>query len=92
MDNDRRKIQLMNSLLCCSPARRLSITAMRLMGDNISLGDRNGVRTPMQWGPDRNGGFPRCYPARLYLPMIMDPVYGFEAVNVEAQSRSLASR
>ena len=61
------------------------------MGDNIYLGDRNGVRTPMQWTPDRNGGFSRCDPARLYLPMIMDPVYGYEAVNVEAQSRSLAS-
>jgi maltose alpha-D-glucosyltransferase / alpha-amylase len=61
------------------------------MGDNIYLGDRNGVRTPMQWTPDRNGGFSRCDPTRLYLPMIMDPVYGYEAVNVEAQSRSLAS-
>src|SRR5262245_3027045 len=61
------------------------------MCDNIYLGDRNGVRTPMQWTPDRNGGFSRCDPARLYLPMIMDPVYGYEAVNVEAQSRSLAS-
>src|SRR5258708_10271966 len=61
------------------------------MGDNIYLGDRNGVRTPMQWTPDRNGGFSRCDPARLYLPMIMDPMYGYEAINVEAQSRSLAS-
>jgi maltose alpha-D-glucosyltransferase / alpha-amylase len=61
------------------------------MGDNIYLGDRNGVRTPMQWTPDRNGGFSRCDPTRLYLPMIMDPVYGYEAVNVEAQSRTLAS-
>src|SRR5262249_57893766 len=60
-------------------------------GKNIYLGDRKGVRTPMQWTPDRNGGFSRCDPARLYLPMIMDPVYGYEAVNVEAQSRSLAS-
>jgi len=61
------------------------------MGDNIYLGDRNGVRTPMQWTPERNGGVSRCDPTRLYLPMIMDPVYGYEAVNVEAQSRSLAS-
>src|SRR5690349_21365887 len=61
------------------------------MGDNIYLGDRNGVRTPMQWTPDRNGGFSRADPARLYAPMIMDPVYGYEAVNVEAQSRSLSS-
>src|SRR6202012_613506 len=61
------------------------------MGDNIYLGDRNGVRTPMQWTPDRNGGFSRADPAKLYPPMIMDPVYGYEAVNVEAQSRSLSS-
>jgi maltose alpha-D-glucosyltransferase/alpha-amylase len=61
------------------------------MGDNIYLGDRNGVRTPMQWSPDRNGGFSRADPARLYAPMIMDPVYGYESVNVEAQSRSLSS-
>jgi maltose alpha-D-glucosyltransferase/alpha-amylase len=61
------------------------------MGDNIYLGDRNGVRTPMQWTPDRNGGFSRADPAKLYAPMIMDPVYGYEAVNVEAQSRSLSS-
>jgi len=61
------------------------------MGDNIYLGDRNGVRTPMQWTSDRNAGFSRCDPARLYLPVIMDPVYGYEAVNVEAQSRSLSS-
>jgi maltose alpha-D-glucosyltransferase/alpha-amylase len=61
------------------------------MGDNIYLGDRNGVRTPMQWSPDRNGGFSRADPARLYAPLIMDPVYGYESVNVEAQSRSLSS-
>ena len=61
------------------------------MGDNIYLGDRNGVRTPMQWTPDRNGGFSRADPARLYAPIIMDSVYGYEAVNVEAQSRSLSS-
>src|SRR5438445_2988626 len=61
------------------------------MGDNMYRGDRNGVRTPVQATPDRNGGLSRCDAARLYLPMIMDPVYGYEAVNVEAQSRSLAS-
>ena len=61
------------------------------MGDNVFLGDRDGVRTPMQWSFDRNGGFSRADPARLYLPPIMDPVYGFEAVNVEAQSRSPSS-
>src|SRR3546814_7594995 len=58
------------------------------MGDNIFLGDRDGVRTPMQWSLDRNGGFSRSDPAQLYLPAVMDPVYGFTAVNVEAQSRS----
>src|SRR5262249_3394843 len=57
------------------------------MGDNIYLGDRNGVRTPMQWSSDRNGGFSRADPARLYAPPIMDPVYGFQAINVEAQER-----
>ena len=57
------------------------------MGDNIFLGDRNGVRTPMQWSPDRNAGFSRADPQRLYLPPIMDPIYGYEAVNVEAQAR-----
>src|SRR2546428_5091437 len=61
------------------------------MGDNIYLGDRNGVRTPMQWTPDRNGGFSRRDPARLYLPMIMDPIYGYQAINVEAQSPRPAS-
>ena len=61
------------------------------MGDNVFLGDRDGVRTPMQWSFDRNGGFSRADPARLYLPPIMDPVYGFEAVNVEAQARSPSS-
>jgi maltose alpha-D-glucosyltransferase/alpha-amylase len=61
------------------------------MGDNVFLGDRNGVRTPMQWSPDRNGGFSRADPQRLYLPLVMDPVYGYLAVNVEAQMRSPAS-
>ena len=61
------------------------------MGDNIYLGDRDGVRTPMQWSADRNGGFSRADPQRLYLPVIMDPVYGYQAVNVEAQQRDSAS-
>ena len=92
MDNERRKIELMNSLLMSVPGTPIIYYGDEIgMGDNIYLGDRNGVRTPMQWTPDRNGGFSRCDPARLYLPMIMDPVYGYEAVNVEAQSRSLAS-
>ena len=58
------------------------------MGDNIYLGDRNGVRTPMQWTGDRNAGFSRADPARLYAPPIMDPVYGYQAINVEAQERA----
>jgi maltose alpha-D-glucosyltransferase/alpha-amylase len=92
MDNDRRKIELMNSLLLSFPGTPIVYYGDEIgMGDNIYLGDRNGVRTPMQWTPDRNGGFSRCDPARLYAPMIMDPVYGYEAVNVEAQSRSLGS-
>jgi maltose alpha-D-glucosyltransferase/alpha-amylase len=92
MDNDRRKIELMNSLLLSLPGTPIIYYGDEIgMGDNIYLGDRNGVRTPMQWTPDRNGGFSRCDPARLCLPTIMDPLYGYEAVNVEAQSRSLAS-
>jgi maltose alpha-D-glucosyltransferase/alpha-amylase len=92
MDNDRRKIELMNSLLLSFPGTPIIYYGDEIgMGDNIYLGDRNGVRTPMQWTPDRNGGFSRADPARLYAPTIMDPVYGYEAVNVEAQSRSLGS-
>jgi maltose alpha-D-glucosyltransferase / alpha-amylase len=92
MDNDRRKIELMNSLLLSFPGTPIIYYGDEIgMGDNIYLGDRNGVRTPMQWTPDRNGGFSRADPARLYAPLIMDPVYGYEAVNVEAQSRSLSS-
>ena len=92
MDNDRRKIELMNSILMSMPGTPIIYYGDEIgMGDNIFLGDRNGVRTPMQWTPDRNGGFSRCDPAQLYLPPIMDPVYGFSAVNVEAQSRSMSS-
>ena len=92
MDNDRRKIELMNSILLSMPGTPIIYYGDEIgMGDNIYLGDRNGVRTPMQWTPDRNGGFSRADPAQLYLPPIMDPVYGFDAVNVEAQTRSLSS-
>jgi maltose alpha-D-glucosyltransferase/alpha-amylase len=92
MDNDRRKIELMNSLLLSFPGTPIIYYGDEIgMGDNIYLGDRNGVRTPMQWSPDRNGGFSRADPARLFAPVIMDPVYGYEAVNVEAQSRSISS-
>jgi maltose alpha-D-glucosyltransferase/alpha-amylase len=92
MDNDRRKIELMNSLLLSFPGTPIIYYGDEIgMGDNIYLGDRNGVRTPMQWAPDRNGGFSRADPARLYAPTIMDAVYGYESVNVEAQSRSQSS-
>ncbi|HEU4617155.1 MAG TPA: maltose alpha-D-glucosyltransferase [Gammaproteobacteria bacterium] len=92
MDNDRAKIELMNSLLFSMPGSPIVYYGDELgMGDNIFLGDRNGVRTPMQWSPDRNAGFSRADPQRLFLPPIMDPVYGYEAVNVEAQSRESAS-
>jgi maltose alpha-D-glucosyltransferase/alpha-amylase len=92
MQNDRRKIELMNALLLSMPGTPIIYYGDEIgMGDNIYLGDRNGVRTPMQWTPDRNGGFSRTDPARLYLPPIMDAVYGYQAVNVEAQSHSLSS-
>ncbi|HEY6755400.1 MAG TPA: maltose alpha-D-glucosyltransferase [Pseudolabrys sp.] len=92
MDNDRRKIELMNSILLSMPGTPIIYYGDEIgMGDNIYLGDRNSVRTPMQWTPDRNAGFSRCDPAQLYLPCIMDPVYGYDAVNVEAQQRSLSS-
>jgi maltose alpha-D-glucosyltransferase / alpha-amylase len=92
LDNDRRKIELMNSLLLSLPGTPFLYYGDEIgMGDNVYLGDRNGVRTPMQWSPDRNGGFSRADPATLYLPPIMDPIYGYEAVNVEAQLRSPTS-
>jgi len=92
MDNDRRKIELMNSLLFSMPGTPVVYYGDEIgMGDNIYLGDRDGVRTPMQWSPDRNAGFSRANPQELYLPAIMDPIYGFETVNVEAQTRSPSS-
>jgi len=88
LENDIDRIKLMNSLLLTMPGSPIVYYGDEIgMGDNIYLGDRNGVRTPMQWSPDRNAGFSRADPQRLYLPPIMDPIYGFEAVNVEAQSR-----
>ena len=92
MDNDRQKMELMNSLLMSMPGTPIIYYGDELgMGDNIFLGDRNGVRTPMQWSDSRNGGFSRADPSRLFLPAIMDPVYGYQTVNVEAQSRSPSS-
>jgi maltose alpha-D-glucosyltransferase / alpha-amylase len=92
LENDRARIELMNSLLLSMPGTPVLYYGDEVgMGDNIFLGDRDGVRTPMQWTSDRNGGFSRADPQRLYLPPIMDPIYGFEAVNVEAQARAPAS-
>jgi len=86
MDNNRRRIELLNSLLFSLPGTPIIYYGDEIgMGDNVYLGDRNGVRTPMQWNPDRNAGFSRCNPAMLYSPVIMDPVWGYQAVNVEAQ-------
>lgn len=88
IDNDLDKIKLMNSLLMSMPGSPIIYYGDEIgMGDNFFLGDRNGMRTPMQWSPDRNGGFSKADPQFLYLPPIMDPVYGYEAVNVEAQNR-----
>jgi maltose alpha-D-glucosyltransferase/alpha-amylase len=88
MERDRRRIELMNGLLLTMPGTPVIYYGDEIgMGDNIHLGDRDGVRTPMQWSPDRNGGFSRADPAELVLPPIMDPLYGFQAINVEAQSR-----
>jgi len=89
MENSRRRIELMNSLLFSMPGTPIVYYGDEIgMGDNVYLGDRNGVRTPMQWSSDRNAGFSRCDPARLYFPVIMDPVYGYESINVDAQERS----
>jgi maltose alpha-D-glucosyltransferase/alpha-amylase len=89
MENSRPRIELMNSLLFSMPGTPIIYYGDEIgMGDNVYLGDRNGVRTPMQWNSDRNAGFSRADPARLYFPVIMDAVYGYEAINVEAQERS----
>jgi maltose alpha-D-glucosyltransferase/alpha-amylase len=88
LDNGRRQIEMMNSLLFSMPGTPVLYYGDEIgMGDNIYLGDRNGVRTPMQWTGDRNAGFSRTDSARLYSPIIVDPVYGYQAVNVEAQTR-----
>jgi maltose alpha-D-glucosyltransferase/alpha-amylase len=92
MDNNRDKIELVNFLLMTLPGSPIMYYGDEIgMGDNIYLGDRNGVRTPMQWSPDRNAGFSRADPQRLYLPPNMDPIYGYESVNVEAQARNPSS-
>jgi maltose alpha-D-glucosyltransferase/alpha-amylase len=92
MENDAGRIKLMKSLLFSMPGSPILYYGDEIgMGDNIYLGDRDGVRTPMQWSPDRNGGFSRADPQRLYLQPIMDAVYGYEAVNVESQARDPSS-
>ncbi|MGH8150700.1 MAG: maltose alpha-D-glucosyltransferase [Steroidobacteraceae bacterium] len=92
LENDTDRIKLMTGLLLSMPGSPTLYYGDEIgMGDNIFLGDRNGVRTPMQWSPDRNAGFSRADPQELYLPPIMDPIYGFQAVNVEAQTRDRSS-
>jgi maltose alpha-D-glucosyltransferase/alpha-amylase len=92
VDASLRRIELLNSLLFSFPGTPVLYYGDEIgMGDNIWLGDRNGVRTPMQWSADRNAGFSRADPARLFAPVIMDPVYGYTAVNVEAQQRNPSS-
>ena len=92
MDNDKDKIKLMNGMLLSMPGSPIIYYGDELgMGDNVFVGDRNGVRTPMQWSNERNAGFSRADPQRLYLQPIMDPVYGYEAVNVESQARDNSS-
>jgi maltose alpha-D-glucosyltransferase/alpha-amylase len=92
MDNNRRRIELLNSLLFSFPGTPIVYYGDEIgMGDNIYLGDRNGVRTPMQWNADRNAGFSRATPAKLFSPVVMDPVYGYEAINVEAQQGDASS-
>ena len=92
MDNGRHQIELMHSLLFTLPGSPVLYYGDEIgMGDNVHLGDRNGVRTPMQWSGDRNAGFSRADPSALYQPLILDPVYNYQGVNVEAQLRSPSS-
>jgi maltose alpha-D-glucosyltransferase/alpha-amylase len=89
LGNSRRKIELMNALLLSLPGTPVVYYGDEIgMGDNFYLGDRNGVRTPMQWSPDRNAGFSSASPHRLYLPVIIEPEYHYEALNVEVQQNS----
>jgi len=92
MGNNRRKIELMNILLFSMPGTPIIYYGDEIgMGDNYFLGDRNGVRTPMQWNPDRNAGFSKANPQKLYLPVIMEPEYHYESLNVENQERNPSS-
>ncbi|MFE9132567.1 maltose alpha-D-glucosyltransferase, partial [Streptomyces sp. NPDC007148] len=92
LDNDRNQIELFTALLLSLPGSPILYYGDEIgMGDNIWLGDRDAVRTPMQWTPDRNAGFSSCDPGRLFLPTIMDPVYGYPVANVEASMSSPSS-
>jgi maltose alpha-D-glucosyltransferase/alpha-amylase len=92
LDNDRARIQLLNALLFTLPGSPIIYYGDEIgMGDNVHLRDRNGVRTPMQWSADRNAGFSRVDPAQPYSPVVADPVYGYQAINVESQLRSPSS-
>jgi maltose alpha-D-glucosyltransferase/alpha-amylase len=92
LENDRNQLELFTALLLSLPGSPVLYYGDEIgMGDNIWLGDRDGVRTPMQWTPDRNAGFSTCDPGRLYLPMLMDPIYGYQALNVEAQQKNQGS-
>lgn len=92
MNNGRRQMELLSSLLFSLPGTPIIYYGDEIgMGDNIHLGDRNGVRTPMQWNRDRNAGFSSVDPLKLYAPVIVDPVYGYQAVNVEAQASTQSS-
>ncbi|WP_019652653.1 maltose alpha-D-glucosyltransferase [Variovorax atrisoli] len=92
MENDLDRVKLMNGMLLSMPGSPIIYYGDEIgMGDNVFVGDRNGVRTPMQWNPDRNAGFSRADPQRLYLQPIMDPLYGYEALNVETQARDSSS-
>ena len=92
LDNDINQIELFTALLLSLPGSPVLYYGDEIgMGDNIWLGDRDGVRTPMQWTPDRNAGFSSATPGKLYLPAIQDPVYGYQSVNVEAQLENSSS-
>src|SRR5665213_1072852 len=92
LENSRDQMELFTALLLSLPGSPVLYYGDEIgMGDNIWLGDRDGVRTPMQWTPDRNAGFSNCDPGRLYLPVIMDPIYGYQGLNVEAQMRTSTS-
>jgi maltose alpha-D-glucosyltransferase/alpha-amylase len=92
LDNDLDRIELFTALLLSLPGSPVLYYGDEIgMGDNIWLGDRDGVRTPMQWTPDRNAGFSTCDPGRLYLPVNMDSLYGYQVTNVESQMRNTSS-